>query len=88
MSTTDIPTMAHGFNRPGYHGEQYLLSPGSVRLSEWTPNSLSYQVDVPEPTMLVINQNYYLSWEMVQGRAEVSSWEGLLAVSVPAAVSA
>jgi hypothetical protein len=81
---THIATNVLSFNRPGYYGEQYLLNRGSVRPDGWTPNSLSYEVDVPEPTMLIINQNYHPSWRLLEGRGEVSSWNGLLAVSVPA----
>ena len=35
----------HGFEDPGYRGEQYLLGPGSLSLTEWTPNALSFEVE-------------------------------------------
>ena len=74
---------AHAYNRPGYRGEQYLTSPGVLALSRWSPNELGYTVDTALPTTLVINQNYYPGWRLVQGRGEVFSLEGLLAIRLP-----
>ncbi len=69
-----------GENQPGYRGEQYLTGPGSVALLLWTPNALSYEVDAPADTVLVINQNYYPAWKLVGGSGEVFSDDGLLGV--------
>ncbi len=31
---------------------------GSVQLREWSPNRLSFAVNAPMPSTMVINQNY------------------------------
>jgi hypothetical protein len=77
---------ALGYNQSGYKGEQYLLGPGKLVLNRWTPNALSFDVDVPRPTTLVVNQNYDPSWR-VTGPGQIFSQAGLLAVSVPAGKS-
>ena len=64
----------HGYEEPGYRGEQYLLGPGSIALTRWTPNALSFAVDAPEATVMVINQNYDRNWHVVSGRGEVVSY--------------
>jgi hypothetical protein len=73
-------------NQPGYRGEQYLLGPGTLTLSRWTPNALSYDINTPTPNVLVINQNYDANWRAVQGLGEVFSYKGLLAVHLPAGI--
>jgi len=75
-----VPTTVTGENEHGYKGEQYLLGTGSVRLDRWTPNRLSYEVDAPAPTAMVVNQNYDAYWQVVKGKGEVFSSDGLLAV--------
>jgi hypothetical protein len=84
---TDWPTEAKGWNEPGYRGEQYLLGPGTVTLARWTPNRLEYLVDAPEPSLLVVNQNYDPSWRVISGSDQTLSWDELLAVRVPAGKS-
>jgi hypothetical protein len=74
------------YNQPGYRGEQYLLGPGKLALSKWTPNALSYDIDTPTPNVLVINQNYDANWRAVQGLGEVFSYKGLVAVHLPAGI--
>lgn len=81
---TGWPTNAKAWNEPGYRGEQYLLGPGSVTLTQWTPNRLDYVVDAPRPSVLVINQNYDPSWRVTSGAGETFSQNGLLAVHLPA----
>jgi uncharacterized membrane protein YfhO len=67
-----------------------------VRLQRWTPNALAYVVNTPEPTDLVINQNYDPSWKVASGTGQVFdlgalaptrmrefSVPGLLAVHIP-----
>jgi len=71
-------------NKPGYRGEQYLLGSGGVELVRWTPESLTYDVAPKSDDTLVINQNYDAPWELVQGRGEVTSYNGFLAVKLPA----
>jgi uncharacterized membrane protein YfhO len=75
---------ARGYDQPGYRGEQYLLGAGTVTLTKWTPNHLSFEVDAPSPTVMVVNQNYYPSWRLMQGKGELLSNDGLIAVRVPA----
>ncbi len=81
------PTEAKGWNEPGYRGEQYLLGAGSVTLARWTPNRLEYDVDAPQPSVVVVNQNYDPSWRVISGGGPTFSWGGLLAVKVPAGKS-
>lgn len=75
---------ATGYNQPGYRGEQYLLGDGSVRLGDWTPNALIFEVDVPSPTTMVVNQNYESGWRLVKGQGEIFSRGGLIGVRLPA----
>ena len=84
---TGWPTDVKGWNEPGYLGEQYLRGPGSVRLLEWTPNLLRYEVDTQKPTVLVVNQNYDRSWRVMSGAGPTFSDNGLLAVPVAAGKS-
>ena len=78
------PSPAIGSNEPDYRGEQYLLGGGIVRATHWTPNEISFEVDVPAPEELLINQNYDDSWELVSGRGQMVEHEGLLAIFLPA----
>ena len=77
-------THARGYNQSGYQGEQYLLGDGTVKSTNWTPNALSFEVQIPSPTIMVVNQNYEPGWRLVEGRGEVFSRDRLLAVSLPA----
>ncbi len=73
-----------GFNQPGYFGEQYLIRSGSVTLSRWTPNALSYDVDTPSSNVLVVNQNFDQDWRLAEGKGKVFSEGGLIGVRLPA----
>ena len=85
---TVIETPAAGFNEATYRGEQYLLDPGTVTLTRWTPNRLEYAVDAgAASSVMVINQNYDPSWRVTSGRGQIFSYGGLLAVRVPAGKS-
>jgi hypothetical protein len=84
---TDWPTDVKGSNDDGYRGEQYLLGPGSVTLTRWTPNRLEYTVDAPSAAVLMINENYDPSWRVTSGPGQTFSQDGLLAVHVPAGKS-
>jgi hypothetical protein len=81
---TGFPTKVTGSNQPGYRGEQYLLGPGTAKISKWTPNALTYDVAAPRDTTLVVNQNYDDGWRVVSGNGEVFSNDDLLAVRIPA----
>ncbi len=80
---TAISTAVRGFNRPGYHGEQYLRGAGIVTLDRWTPNLLRYNVEVPKAATLVINQNFDSGWRLWKGVGNVIGVGGLLAVALP-----
>jgi hypothetical protein len=80
---TAVRTDAVGVNQPGYFGEQYLLGAGTVRLTRWSPDALSFKIDAPMPTTMIVNQNYNPSWRLTQGHGNVFASGGLLAVSVP-----
>ncbi len=73
-----------GYDQEGYRGEYYLLGPGEVKQARWTPNRLIYDVNVPAPTALIINQNMYPGWRVSQGAASLSAYNGLIAVHLPA----
>jgi hypothetical protein len=67
---------------PDYRGEVYLEGgAGTVTTAYWSPNRLRYALDVREPAVLVVNQNYYPSWRAHDGR-RVTSHNGLLSVEV------
>ncbi len=86
LDYSDFPGKVVAFNQAGYRGEQYLTGTGSVILRQWTPNALDYDVETPASNVLVINQNYDENWRVVQGKAEVFSQGGLIALRVPAGV--
>jgi len=77
-------TNARGSDQPGYQGEQYLLGPGSVRIVDWTPNVLTYNVTVPAAGEFVVNQNYDRWWRVIRGRGVVVNEHGLIGIRVPA----
>jgi len=79
-----FPVNPRGYTQPGYRGEQYLVGAGNVTLSRWTPNRLSFDIEAPSPTMLVVNQNYDPGWRLVEGQGIAISSEGLIAVMMPA----
>ena len=87
----DTPGIVQGVsalapNQTGYRGEQYLLGNGDVTLVRWTPNALSFDLDVPASTTLVVNQNYYQSWHLARGQGKVISLgaDSRIGVLVPA----
>ena len=73
-----------GFDQNGYLGEQHLLGPGKLTLTNWSPNSLSFNVDVDCATIMAINQNYDSNWRIAAGRGEIVSEDSQLAVVLPA----
>jgi hypothetical protein len=81
---TKWPTTVAAYDEPGYRGEQYLLGRGSVMLQRWSPNALTYRVDLPAPGVLVINQNYDSSWRLRLGAGKVFAHDGRLAVQLAA----
>jgi len=80
---TQWNTNVRASDQPGYRGEVYLLGPGSVGLERWTPNSLTYSVDVPAAGEIVVNQNYDRWWHVAAGQGDVVSENGLIGVRVP-----
>ena len=82
----DWPTSALGSDEPGYRGEQYLLGRGTVDLIHWTPNTLTFQIDTPTPTVLVVNQNYDRSWKLAEGAGSMINPGGLIGVRLPAGI--
>jgi hypothetical protein len=59
---------------------------GTVAPRAWTPNRLDFDVQLTRPARLVVNQNWHSGWRASVG--EVRSEDGLLAVDLPAGVSA
>jgi hypothetical protein len=80
---TGWPTKALGYNQKGYLGEEYMDGPGAVRLLDWSPNRLSFEVEAPASSTMVINQNYDAGWKLAQGVGEIVDADGLLALKVP-----
>ena len=80
----DIPENPLGYNFPGYRGEQYLLGPGQVTLTRWSPNRLDFHVDAPEPATLVVNQNYYPGWRLTSAPGTLDPGAALVTVRLPA----
>ncbi|HUA33738.1 MAG TPA: hypothetical protein VMA09_09055 [Candidatus Binataceae bacterium] len=79
----DIPENPRGYNQSGYRGEYYLLGGGTVNQRLWTPNRLRYDVDLPGPTSLIVNQNAYPGWHSI-GDGELYSDGGLIGIRLPA----
>jgi hypothetical protein len=79
-----IPTSALGRNQKGYRGEYYLRGEGYVVQTRWSPNVLSYEIDAPAATTLIVNQNYYPGWRIVEGEGALATEGTLIAVKVPA----
>ena len=77
---------ALGPTQPGYRGEQFLLGAGEVTLVRWTPNTLSFDVDVPTATTLVVNERYDSSWHVADGNGKVIFLvnDGRIGVTLPA----
>ena len=65
---------------PAYKGEFYLAGMGKVVQPEWSPNKMTYRVELPSGSRLVINQNYWPGWSSTCG--VVVNHEGLLAVDL------
>jgi len=70
-------------NQPGYRGEYYLRGGGNVAQVYWSPNQMEFHVDAPAETTLIINQNFYPGWRLVDSPGTVIDYDGLLAVQVP-----
>jgi uncharacterized membrane protein YfhO len=75
---------ARGSDQRDYRGEQYLLGPGSLSLLDWTPNALTYNVNVPAAGEFVVNQNYDRWWRVVSGRGVVVNENSLIGIRIPA----
>lgn len=75
---------ALGPGEAGYRGEYYVLGAGSARLVHWSPLAQRYDVALPSPTTLVLNQNYFDDFRLVEGNGNVVSEHGLVGVTLPA----
>ncbi len=82
--TANVPQNALSITDENYQGEVYLKNTnGVVETNRWSPNQLVVDVDVTDPDILIINQNYYAGWHVnfADGRA-VENIDGYLAVQV------
>jgi hypothetical protein len=79
-----FPSLVLGADDPAYRGEHYLVGDGTARALAWTPNVLSYEVDMPGPGILVVNQNFDPGWHLAAGEGEVVAHDSLLAIRLPA----
>lgn len=80
--TAFVPRRAVPRGNASYRGEAYIAEgSGVVGTSEWSPNRLRYTINVWEPGVLVVNQNYASGWAASDGRP-VESHDGLISVKV------
>ena len=63
---------------PEYRGEAFFLEAENQAEVTFRPNSISVEVEVREPGVLVVNQNYHPDWSV--NRGECFERDGLLAV--------
>lgn len=76
------PADLRAYGDAAYRGEVWLEGgEGTVKLSSWSPNRLSYSVNVRRPDTVIINQRYETGWRCTDGRP-VHSRNGLIAVPV------
>jgi hypothetical protein len=81
---TKWPTAVTGYDEFNYQGEQYISGPGTVRLEQWTPNALEYDVDAALPgDLVIINQNYDPSWRLARGTGQVFGFGALHPTGIP-----
>lgn len=57
---------------------------GKVSPLAWSPNRLEFEVDLPGPAKLVINQNRDIPWRLAEGQGRVLEEDGLLTAELPA----
>jgi hypothetical protein len=79
-----LTVAVRAFGDPEYRGEQHLTGAGTLRLARWSPNALEYDVDLPAPTDLVVNQNFYPAWTLTGGTGTTFDDDGLVGVHLPA----
>jgi hypothetical protein len=63
---------------PKYRGEVFSLEPENTAKGAFRPNSITVQVNVQTPGILVINQNYHQDWHT--NRGELFNKDGLIAL--------
>jgi hypothetical protein len=78
------PRAALGPGEPGYRGEHYLEGDGTWSLVAWAPEQMTFDVNVPKPATLVINENFDDHFRVTGGNGAVVAAGGLLAVELPA----
>jgi len=76
------PADVQAYGDPAYKGEVWLeRGEGDIELSLWSPNRLSYSVNVRNPDTAIINQRYEAGWRCTDDRP-VHSKNGLIAIPV------
>jgi hypothetical protein len=82
--TANVPRNAIPASSANYKGEAYLLgTEGTARISDWSPNRFTVDVEASGEGFLVLNQNYYPGWRLEGDRGgQVEEKDGLLAVKV------
>lgn len=74
-------------NDPGYRGEAYLANnKGNISIVSFSPNKVIIDVNVYERDNLVLNQNYYTGWRVIDNgrRRNVRPYKGLISMPVTA----
>lgn len=80
----DVKSAARAQGDSDYSGEEWLTGPGDLRLARWSPNELQYDVNLAEPAVLILNQNFDTGWTLAAGDGVPFSHQGRLAVRLPA----
>jgi hypothetical protein len=76
------PADLRAYRYPGYKGEVWLArGVGTVLTRQWSPNRLTYSLDLTAQDTLVINQRYDPGWRASDGRP-LTSLRGLIALPV------
>ena len=88
INSYDIATVKKGdvkiVGEQGYKGEVYLVKDtGSVIVNSFSPNSVTVDVSLEEPSRLAVNQNYYKGWKVKGVTGKISPYKGLISVRLP-----
>lgn len=80
-----IQSHAVSVTDPRYKGEVYLSDGnGQAYINTFTPNEVTVEVQADEKDILVLNQNYYKGWKVIQKSRifDTVSYNGLIAFAI------
>jgi hypothetical protein len=89
VNSYEVVSVGHGGvaveGENDYKGEVYLSgNNGGVNIVRHTPEYIEVEVNVLKPDLIVVNQNFYPGWKIKGFDGKVESYNGLIAVRVPA----